>query len=237
MTPMRTIALAAALLLVAYGAAPAAAQEREASKPESAQELFERAYYLENGLKKLDDAVALYRRVAALAGADRELEARALLRIAACEHQRGRDMEALEIAKQVLAKFSDLPEVKREAETSLNEASTSRRILRLYDIGMIITGARPAGRPTLAMGDPQEGRHGGGAGAVLNLSAGDVPPGSSVPPERLTGSLRPTSPPTRGRASARESTSRARGSSSSRRPRCTRRSRRTSSSSGSSAGA
>jgi hypothetical protein len=187
MTGFRISALAAAFLLATTAAANVAAQDRETSKPEGAQELFERAYYLENGLKKLDDAIALYRRVAALAGADRELEARALLRIAACEHQRGKDMEALEIAKQVLAKFADLPEVKREAETSINEAGAARRILRLYDVAMIITGAKTPARPSLALPDPQRAKAGGvSAGAVLSFDGGaDVAPGTAVSPERL----------------------------------------------------
>ncbi len=172
------IALAAVMLALA---APAAAQS---DKAESAQELFERAYYLEHGLKKLDEAAALYRRVAALASGDRKLEARALLRIAACERQRGRDMEALEIAKRVLEDYSDLPEIKREAEASVTEAGAARQILRIYDVAMLTTEARePAPSPRLGL--PADSSRGGGAsGASLTLGE-ESPPGVAIPPDRL----------------------------------------------------
>ena len=70
---------------------------------ESPEELFQRGLFEEQGLKRLDKAIATYRRVVDQCGDQPALAGRALLRIAACEKLRGNEEEARAIYQKLVA--------------------------------------------------------------------------------------------------------------------------------------
>jgi Tol biopolymer transport system component len=67
---------------------------------------FERARLMEENSKTLNEAIALYKQVAAQAGANRTLAATALVRLAACYEKQG-DLQARPIYAQVVRDFPD----------------------------------------------------------------------------------------------------------------------------------
>ena len=83
------------------------------------QAQFERARLLEENSKTLNEAIALYKQVAAQAGANRALAAQALLR-AAAGHQKLGDAEAKTIYERIVSEFPD-----RKAEVALARARLS----------------------------------------------------------------------------------------------------------------
>jgi len=142
----RLAATCAAALL-----APATSAAQEAADPE---ELLEEGRYQEQALKRLDAAVATYRRVVELA-ADADLRARALLRIAGCERKRGREAAARELFERVAADTGVDPDLREEAAAALEGASEWST--RAYDLELLL---RPVGQP-------------GGPGPLLRPSDAD----------------------------------------------------------------
>lgn len=171
------------LLLSSLLLLPAAVQAQDPDP----RELFERGYFQEHALKQLDQAIETYQRVAALAGdGDRELAGRALVRVAACEQARGRDVEARQVLEQVLERFGDLPAVKQAAEQLLGQHKGPRRTLRLYDVEELLTSIPDHPAPSVNL-VPDRGHlpGGGGAGGALSFDDAEVPEGRALDPDQL----------------------------------------------------
>lgn len=100
------------LLLLVLLAAPVMAQAQ------SPQDLFQEALRLERSQGDLSGAIALYQRVAANFGGDRELGAEALLRMAQAYEQLG-ETEAERAYRRIVAEFGDQEETAAAAREAL----------------------------------------------------------------------------------------------------------------------
>ena len=107
------------------------------------EDRFQRGYYQEHALKDLDRAVDTYRALAqdALDQGNRALSARARLREALCERQRGREVEAVTLLEGVVKEFADQTEVQAAAKDALAALGGPRRTLRVYDVTYLLTRA------------------------------------------------------------------------------------------------
>jgi Tol biopolymer transport system component len=89
-----------------------------AAGPQSAGELYERAYFLEQGRGDLEGAIKLYRQIVAQYPEDRRTAARALLRLGLCYERLGVD-GATQAYRAILEKYSDQAEPARIAGEKL----------------------------------------------------------------------------------------------------------------------
>jgi Tol biopolymer transport system component len=89
-----------------------------AASPQSAGELYERAYFLEQGRGDLEGAIKLYRQIVAQYSEDRRTAARALLRLGLCYERLGVD-GATQAYRAILEKYSDQAEPARIAGEKL----------------------------------------------------------------------------------------------------------------------
>jgi Tol biopolymer transport system component len=108
----RPVVLSALLLLLFASFAVRAAE------PPSAAELYERAYFLEQGRGDLEGAIKLYRQLVSQYPENRKLAARALLRIGTCHERLGVD-GAIQAYRAILEKYGDQTDVARVAEEKL----------------------------------------------------------------------------------------------------------------------
>ncbi len=189
------------LTLVCLAAAGLGAPPAARAQDPDPRELFERAYFQEHALKQLEQAIASYERVAALAAErDPALAGKALLRVAQCEQARGRDVEARRKVEQVLARFGEVPEVAREARALLGATGAPRRTLRVHDVSFLLTAIEDAPAPAVRL-VPDTGRlrarrlferpaapsGGGSAGGSFSFDDGgeDAPAGRGFDPDQL----------------------------------------------------
>ncbi len=89
-----------------------------AAGPPSAGELYERAYFLEQGRGDLEGAIKLYRQIVAQYSEDRRTAARALLRLGLCYERLGVE-GATQAYRAILEKYSDQAEPARIAGEKL----------------------------------------------------------------------------------------------------------------------
>ncbi len=89
-----------------------------AAASQSAGELYERAYFLEQGRGDLEGAIKLYRQIVAQYPEDRRTAARALLRLGLCYERLGVE-GATQAYRAILEKYSDQAEVARIAGEKL----------------------------------------------------------------------------------------------------------------------
>jgi Tol biopolymer transport system component len=89
-----------------------------AAGPQSAGELYERAYFLEQGRGDLEGAIKLYRQIVAQYPEDRRTAARALLRLGLCYERLGVD-GATQAYRAILERYSDQAEPARIAGEKL----------------------------------------------------------------------------------------------------------------------
>jgi len=154
---------------------------------------FQRAYYQEHALKDLDQAIETYRGVFndALAAKQRGVAAKAKLREALCERQRGREVEAVALLEGLVKEFGDQRAVAAEAKDALAALGGPRRTLRVYDVNYLLTRA-PEAVPLTGMrleASPYHDGGAGGAGAAGGFSFSDeeesMPAGVAVDPDTL----------------------------------------------------
>jgi Tol biopolymer transport system component len=86
---------------------------------ESVRQLYERARLLQERNRKLDEAIRIYGRVVELAKNDRALAARAQLEQGLLYLRLGRDAQAQQAFRKVIAEFPDQPTLVREARSRL----------------------------------------------------------------------------------------------------------------------
>jgi len=88
---------------------------------QNAQELYQRGLAQEHANGNLNDAIKLYAQAAKIAGKDRALAAKALIRVAVCEEKLGRQTEASDAYAEVVRSYPE-----QHAEASLAQDGLNR---------------------------------------------------------------------------------------------------------------